>query len=107
MSQITPFYPFRNNLTVNLAVGTTSSSVSSIPATDTSSRTYQYLITNVGAGVVFIEIGTAENLAASLTTSVPVLQNTSQVFTGPPGAVIAAIAAATGNTLYITRGEGL
>ena len=89
---------------VNLTVGTTSSAV----IADTNGNRTQYRIANLGSNTVYFTYGPPGTTpTASLTTSVAMLGGTVEVFTLPANAVIAAIAAATGNTLNITPGEGL
>lgn len=89
--------------TVNAAVGTSSSFVA-LPKLGVQA----IRVANVGANVIFIEQVESAATAASVTTSVPMLPNTVEVFTFPNDKVgVAVISAATGNTVYITPGEGL
>jgi hypothetical protein len=106
VSQISAFNPRVTNRTVNLAVTASSTTVSTIPTGGAQVADCNYRIANIGTNVVFIEIGVGTPTAA-LATSMPLLPNAVESFTGPPGATIAAIAASTGNTIYITPGEGL
>jgi hypothetical protein len=106
MSNVTAFAPRRVNLTQNIAVTASSTTLAMIQITGTSDINYR--LVNSGANVIFIEFGaTGTTPVAALATSMPMLPNTVESFTGPPGTVIAVIASAVGNTLYVTPGEGL
>jgi hypothetical protein len=109
MSNVTAFYPQGN--TVNQAV-TASTANFQVPG---NANQTSYLFTNVGANTVFFAFGTttpgsnpaASTVTVSATTGTPLLPNTAQTFSGPANAWVAVIAAATGNTLYVTPGDGL
>lgn len=101
MSSAYAFQSGGPNTTVNLAVTASSGNVAAKNGSTSSLR-----IVNSGANTVFIEISTAAQ-TASLTTSMPMLPNSVEVFNAPWEAVVSAIAGATGNTLYITPGDGL
>jgi len=103
----TPFGTTGANSTVNLAVTGSSSSVT-IQGVDGSSGPVLRIV-NVGTNTVFIAwAGPGTAATASLTTSMPMLPNSVETFTLPTNTTqLSAIAATTGNTLYITRGEGL
>lgn len=97
-----PFAPNLGNQTVNVTVGTSSASVSVASNLQTN-----YVLTNVGTNTIFYNIcAPGASCTATTTTSAPMLPNSQFVITGPPNMVIAAISASTGNTLYITPGEG-
>lgn len=88
--------------TVNLAVLTTTANVA---VTRPNIGTQSIRLVNVGTNTVFVTIGTS-GVTASLTTSFPLLPNTAETFLLQNGAThVAAIASATGNTLYVTTGE--
>lgn len=88
--------------TVNLAVLATTANVA-VSAPGMGNRTIR--IVNVGTNVVFINIGTS-GVTATTTTSIPLLPNSAEVFfLRRENTHVAAIAGATGNTLYITTGE--
>ncbi len=70
------------------------------------------LLTNDGTNIVYIALGTDNTVAAAIPVNgtpangIPLLPNTQmQIFAGT-GTYIAAIAGATGNTLFITPGYG-
>ncbi len=89
--------------TVNAAVGTSSTF---IPLPKLGVQAIR--VVNVGTNVIFIEQVESAATAASLTTGIPVLPNTVEVFTYPNDKVgIAVISASAGNTVYVTPGEGL
>jgi len=90
--------------TVNLAV---TGSTGNVQALGSSIGQTNYLCTNIGTNTVFIAFGSTSGVTALTTTGCPLLGNSAQMFTGPPNAWVAAIAGSTGNTLYITPGEGL
>jgi hypothetical protein len=91
--------------TVSLAVLTTSAAVPAI-ANQTLAN---FRLANVGSNTVFLAFAPQGAAApvATTATGMPMIGNSEEVFTLPPGTQIAAIAAATGNTLYVTAGEGL
>lgn len=89
--------------TVNLAVLTTSATVVVAPAV-TAHRACRIL--NSGTNTVFINLG-GPSTTATLTNSFPLLPNTERVFWfHNDWTTVAAISTATGNTIYITMGEG-
>ena len=70
------------------------------------------LLTNVGSNVVYVNLGLANTITASIPASgtpaagIPILPNSQiQLYAGTV-TWLAAISAATGNTLYITPGNG-
>lgn len=101
MMYIRPFGSVGN--TVNLTVGTATANVA---ITRAGLGTQSIRLTNIGANVIFFTLGKDNTATASLTTSVPVLPNSVETFLLPNDmSYIAAISAATGNTLYVTTGE--
>jgi hypothetical protein len=89
--------------TVNLAVLTTVATVVVSPVVG-AHRACRIL--NSGTNTVFINLGGAA-VSASLTNSFPMLPNTERVFWfHNDWTTVAAISTATGNTIYITMGEG-
>lgn len=89
--------------TVNLVVTATSANIA-IPSLGNMNR--QILITNLGTNVVFVEFGTS-SVTASLGSSKPILPNSDNAFSvGSALTHLAAIASATGNTIYCTSGVG-
>jgi hypothetical protein len=100
MMQIRPFS--YKGKTVSLTVGVASTNVA---ITQSGVGTQSIRLTNVGSNVVFFNLGKDNTTAAGL-TDVPLLPNSVETFLLPNDITyIAAIAAATGNTLYITTGE--
>lgn len=61
-------------------------------------------LVNSGNQVIFWLYG---NLAVTTANGVPMLPNTVETFSTPPGTQLSVIAAATGSTLYVTIGDGL
>lgn len=88
--------------TRQITVGTGSTSVS-IP-----DITNQVLLTNVGTNVVFVRLSNPTvNAAAQLNVDVPILPNSAISITRDvTHTVVAAIAAAAGNTLHVTPVQG-
>lgn len=89
--------------TVNLAVLATSATVAVSPATvgSRSARIY-----NSGTNTVFINFGPVGTVA-TVANSMPMLPNSVETFYfHNDWTLVAAIASATGNTIYITMGEG-
>lgn len=117
-----PFAPQGN--TVAITVAATSSTAVQVPNTQGAGLGGpNFLVTNIGTQTVFVAATGARQSDGSLTAAAtataavipvngtpangwPVLANTSQTITLPPGAWITTIAAATGSTLYVTPGDG-
>lgn len=101
MQQNYPFQPRGGaNSTASLAVGTTAAPVvfaGVIPAEGVTVR-----LVNGGSQVVFLSFSGTATLLAGM----PMIPNSVETFSLPPGSVISAIAAATGSTLYATLGDG-
>jgi hypothetical protein len=93
--------------TAALTVGTSTANVA-IP----SGGAYQVRLVNVGSNVVYIAIGTDDTVAAVVPVAgtpspgIPLLPNSERILSIGTATYIAAIAAATGNTLFITPGSG-
>lgn len=103
MSQVSAFSPTGG--CTSLAV--TASSQTLTP--DASGMMSQYRILVDGTVKVFIRFGAAGSspVATVADPSIPLFPGVVEVFTLPPGVVIAAIAASTGSTIYVTPGEGM
>ena len=87
--------------TVNIAVGATTGNVA---ITSLSMSQGALRLVNSGTQVVFVKLGTSNSVTAAL-TDFPILANTTAIIDLPPGTTyIAAIAGATGSTLYATSG---
>ena len=102
MSQIyiRPFMP--KGGTVNLSVGTTTSRVA---VTRPGIGIQSVRIVNSGPNNIFITIGDV-TVTAATATGMPILPYCVETFMlGKDDTHVAAIADATGNTLYITTGE--
>ena len=100
-----------NGNTVALTVGTVSSRAAMQFPGGLSSWTWQCLVTNSGTNTVFVAFGTVGIVAAIPVVGTPangiaIAPNTTRAFTVQGAQYIAAIAAATGNTLYATAGVG-
>lgn len=103
-SQLRAFRPLGVNKTVLLAV--TAASLS-LPIPDVPFGTRALRVANIGTQTVFLDFVTTVGVA-SVTTSIPLLANTVEIFTiGNDITALQAIAPAIGSTLYITYGEGL
>jgi len=62
-------------------------------------------LANIGTQTVFVALGT---VTSSVTTSMPILANSVEVFTLPASiTTLSVIAAGTGSTLYATIGDGV
>lgn len=95
------FSPIGN--TVNAAVTATTAALAITEGGDT------VLVTNVGSLTIFIKFGDS-TVTAALATSTPVLPNSAQTFRrgiAQLAQYIAVISTATGNTVYVTTGEGI
>ena len=104
--QIRAFRPLGINKTINITV-TIASQTLAIPDTPFGTRALRMV--NSGSQLVFVDfINSGATGTASLTTSVPLLPNTVEVFTiGNDIGSMVVIAPAAGSALYITYGEGL
>ena len=104
--QIRAFRPLSNNKTVSIAV-TTANQTLVIPDVPFGTRALRMV--NTGSQIVFIDfVKSGLTGVATVTTSIPVLPNTVEVFTfGNNIGSMVVVAPATGSTLYITYGEGL
>lgn len=107
------FMPRGNNRTTSIAVTaaaqTLNTAANSTPAQIGANDT-NYLLTNIGANVVFIELSPAAPAAAAAATvanSIPLLPNSQEIVSGPPNAQLSVIAGAVGNSIYVTPGEGI
>lgn len=101
MMQIRPFN--YKGSTVNIVVGTSSANIA---ITQGGVGTQSIRITNVGANVIFFQLGKDNTVVAAVATSAPILPNTVETFLVPNDMLyIAVISAATGNTVYLTTGE--
>lgn len=64
-------------------------------------------VNNIGTQTIFIAFG-ASTVTAATATGMPMIAGATEVFTVGPGVThIAAIAATTGSTVYVTSGQGL
>lgn len=107
MSAFQPFNP-QYGKSVSLAVTTSSASVT-LPAQGNAGGTMQVTILNVGTNVVFVRIGQGPITAngTSGTADMPIGPNASVTLTkGIDDNVVAAIAGAAGNTIWVTCGQG-
>ncbi len=111
MFDLKPFTPA--NKTAALTVGTTATAVT-LPLVSTSgnsSGAVQVVLTNVGTNVVFVAWAPASAVAVAPVSGTPangfpLLPNSQKTVTVPDGFSFSAIAAATGNTLYLSPGSG-
>lgn len=97
-----PFQP-RGGLNSTTALAVTGSNQTfSLPAVGPDGASL--LISNSGTQVVFIAYG---SVTSSITTSMPVINNSAILIQLPPGVTqISCIAAAVGSTIYATVGDG-
>jgi hypothetical protein len=97
--------------TAALAVGTTSTEVT-LPLVNSvglSPGKVQALLVNIGPNAIAVSLGAGAAVfpvPGTPSSSVVLPPSSSQTFTIPDGATIEAIAAATGNSLYISVGAG-
>lgn len=101
---IAPFQPAPTAAsTTALAVTAANQTMTLLP--NGGNRDASLRLANIGSQVVFVALGT---VTASVSTSMPILPNTVEVFTLPGGiSTLSVIAAATGSTLYATIGQGV
>ena len=97
---------FSASPTSALTVGTASSNMA------IGSGGAHLLLTNSGANVVYIALGTDNTvvavapIAGTPAQGIPLLPNSQTILYAGTGTYIAAISAATGNTLFVTPGSG-
>lgn len=102
MVYVRPFGQVGN--TVNVAVTTAGSD--RVAVTRSGIGTQSVRIVNVGAQTIFLNFGKDATVTASATTGMPMLGGTVETFLLPNDIThIAAVAAATGSTMYVTTGE--
>lgn len=102
---MTPFHP-DFAATVNQVVGALSAATPIRAAGPNPRPEKRILVTNIGNQTVFLELGT-DAVTAALATGMPIPAGSARVLTLTAGEThFAAIAAATGSTLYVTLGEG-
>lgn len=99
------FFPV--NKTTALVVGTTSANVA---INFSNGSGYQAFITNAGTQTVFFALGVSGEVSAQIPTSaseygIPLPANSTITIHIGSATYIAAIASATGSTLYITTGS--
>ncbi len=99
---------FSTNDTVALTVGTASANV----ALSNTADWYQARIVNSGSNIAYVALGTDNTVTAAIPASgtpalgMPILPNSEVTLSIGSATYIAAIAAATGNTLFVTVGTG-
>lgn len=103
--QLRAFRPLGNNKTVNI-VTTTASQTLNIPNWPLGTRALR--VVNLGTDTSFIEFTATVGLVAAVTTSMPLLPNSVEIFTVTNEMNnMRVIGTAGGNTVYITYGEGM
>jgi len=104
MELVRPFGPVQGTNTSNAAV-TGSSAATAVPVARIGFRSIR--IANIGTQNIFVKLG-ASDVTTLTTTGMPVLANTVALFLLRPDEThIAAIAATTGSTMYLTVGDGI
>lgn len=94
------------NTAVTVVTGTAQNVICDV--TGTPGQFFNYRMVNSGTQVIFFNPGqSGVTPAAATTSSMPMLANTVEVFTGAPNLTISVIAGTTGSTLYCTAGTGL
>ena len=104
MTLIRAFDPLQNGSTQNIVVtGTTQNQV--ITPNTIGVRSIRFV--NSGTQVVFIAFGKDNTVTVTAANGIPILANTTAIFTLDQDiSYVAAIAGATGSTLYYTVGQG-
>jgi len=98
------FLPVSDGTNVNIAVDVASARIQVTSAVSGG----QVRLMNSGTNVVFVKFGDSTVVATN--ANLALLPNSVEVFTVPgncPNLYVAAIAAASGNTLYISAGDGV
>lgn len=102
MIYVRPFGQVGN--TVNVAV--TTAGTSRVAVTRPGVGTQTVRIVNSGTETIFLTFGKDATVTSSTATGMPMLAGTIETFLLPNDIThIAAVAAATGNTMYVTTGE--
>lgn len=103
-TQIRAFRPLGVNKTVNITVTATSQALA-VPNTPYGTRAMRLVC--VGTQTIFLDFVTTSGTSVT-TTSMPMMANTSEVFTiGNDITHVTVIAGDVGSTLYMTYGEGV
>lgn len=100
------FQPRSAAVTVNIAVSGSSQNVAVFTSSLTTVPNMQVRFYNNGNAVTLVEFGTNSTVTANATTSLPLAPNSIEVVTVPYGTTYIAAIGTTGNTLYMTPGEG-
>jgi len=104
MELVRPFGPVQGTNTSNAAV-TGSSVATAVPVSGIGMRSMR--IANLGTQNIFVKLG-ASTVTVTTSTGMPILANTAEVILLRNDEThIAAIAATTGSTMYLTVGEGI
>lgn len=99
------FRPLGTNRTTNATIATAATTLS---INDRPYGTQALRLFNSGVDTIFIELVDRVSINPTLTTSMPLLPNSVEVFTISVDTVaVRAIGVAGGNVLYATYGEGL
>ncbi len=106
------FSPARDTVAVTVGTASANAQLPLREPSGLSQGTVEVRLLNVGTNVVFVAWATGAPptavapVSGTPQNSIPLLPNSSEVFLLPDGAYLAAIAAATGNTLYASVGQG-
>ena len=101
---MSPFQPVPTAASTT-ALAVTASNQTLTMSPNGGSMTRSMRIAVIGTQTVFVALGT---VTSSVTTSMPILANSVEVFTLPAGlTTLSVIAAGTGSTIYVTIGEGV
>lgn len=111
MTDVRPFTPAGNGVTVSMAVTDVSSFVqfdNILPGLGGTRKSRNALVSNAGPNTIYIEfVGSSGNQTASTATGVPLFPNTQRVFTAPSTCLAAVTAGTDHATVFITPGEGI
>lgn len=100
---LVPFRPLGASTAITV---TASSATTALPKTSPNG-TGSVRIVNVGANTVFFTLGPTSSISTTTTTGIALLPNTERIFQlHQTDLYIAMIAGATGNTAYVSCGEG-
>ena len=105
MTTTNAFFP--QQPTVKISVGATSSNALVFqPGAGTPGTGYQVRFYNSGSNITYVAFGNDSTVTAT-TSSLPLAGNSIEVFAVPFNTAYVAAIGTSGNTLFITAGEGL
>ena len=92
--------------TVSISVTGTSANANAFPVSAGNGVGYQLRVFNSGTAITYLTFGTSSALVAT-TAGLPIAPNSLEVVAVPFGTTYVAAIGTSGNTVYLTAGEGV